>query len=200
MKVIISIKAQQRHEANYFNQGSTKTTLSKIYDGAFLRNYFHKKPPWQMFEEFLIHLWSGHQGCNIIKKRLQHSCFPVKFKFLRTPILENFYEWLLLFWYKDLHLGNIKFTQIAPSFSGVTYEENMIEVSYSRDHKIPVIFHRGIFFFGKNQIFLAEAHCSCFFRGFQGLLVLILFLRQQSTSKKGINVEGCGIHNVDSRS
>ena len=30
------------------------------------------------------------QACNFIKKRLQHSCFPVNIaKFLRTPILKN---------------------------------------------------------------------------------------------------------------
>ena len=35
---------------------------------------------------------------NFIKKRLQHWCFPVKFKkCLRTPILQNIYERLLLF-------------------------------------------------------------------------------------------------------
>ena len=29
---------------------------------------------------------TGPQGCNFIKKRLQHRCFPVKFaKYLRTP-------------------------------------------------------------------------------------------------------------------
>ena len=35
--------------------------------------------------------------CNFIKKRSQHRCFPVKFKkFLRTPILKNIFERLLL--------------------------------------------------------------------------------------------------------
>ena len=39
----------------------------------------------------------GLQVCNFIKKRLQHRCFPVKFaKVLRTPILENICERLLL--------------------------------------------------------------------------------------------------------
>ena len=34
---------------------------------------------------------------NFIKKRLQHRCFPVKFaKFLKTPILKNICELLLL--------------------------------------------------------------------------------------------------------
>ena len=35
--------------------------------------------------------------CNFIKKRIQHRCFPGKFaKFLRTPILKNIGERLLL--------------------------------------------------------------------------------------------------------
>ena len=39
----------------------------------------------------------GLQACNFIKKRLQHSCFPVKIaKFLKTPILKNIYKWVLL--------------------------------------------------------------------------------------------------------
>ena len=37
------------------------------------------------------------QASDFIKKRLQHSCFPMKFaKFLRTPILKNISERLLL--------------------------------------------------------------------------------------------------------
>ena len=37
------------------------------------------------------------KACNFIKKKLQHKCFPVDIlKFLRTPILKNIYEWLLL--------------------------------------------------------------------------------------------------------
>ena len=38
------------------------------------------------------------EACNYIKNRLQHSCFSVKFaKYLRTPILKNIWERLLLF-------------------------------------------------------------------------------------------------------
>ena len=38
------------------------------------------------------------QACNFIKKKLQHWCFPVKFtKFLRTSILKNICERLILF-------------------------------------------------------------------------------------------------------
>ena len=37
------------------------------------------------------------QACNFIKKRLQHRCFPLHVrKFLRTPILKNISERLLL--------------------------------------------------------------------------------------------------------
>ena len=40
---------------------------------------------------------AGLKASNIIKNRLQHRCFPVKFaKFLRTPILNNICERLLL--------------------------------------------------------------------------------------------------------
>ena len=36
------------------------------------------------------HLCWSLRACNHIKKRLQHSCFPVKFaEFLRTPFLQN---------------------------------------------------------------------------------------------------------------
>ena len=35
--------------------------------------------------------------CNFIKKRLQHTCFPVKFaKLLRTPFFTEHFRWLLL--------------------------------------------------------------------------------------------------------
>ena len=45
----------------------------------------------------LFHKVVGFQSCNLIKKRLQHSCFPVKFaKILATSILKNICERLLL--------------------------------------------------------------------------------------------------------
>ena len=40
---------------------------------------------------------AGLNPCNFIKKRLQHICFPVNIaKFLRTPILKNICDRLLL--------------------------------------------------------------------------------------------------------
>ena len=47
--------------------------------------------------ESLFEKVAGLRHCNIIKKRLQHSCFPVKFeKFLRTPFFTEHLRWLLL--------------------------------------------------------------------------------------------------------
>ena len=41
------------------------------------------------------------QAYNVIKKRLQHRCFPVKFaKFLRTPMLKNICKRLVLIAYR----------------------------------------------------------------------------------------------------
>ena len=46
-----------------------------------------------MLESFLVKL----QACKFIERRLQHWCFPLRArKFLRTPILKNIKERLLL--------------------------------------------------------------------------------------------------------
>ena len=45
---------------------------------------------------FLIKFQACLKACNVIKKRLQHKCFPVNIpKFLRTPILKNICRHLL---------------------------------------------------------------------------------------------------------
>ena len=55
---------------------------------------FHRKIP---VLESLFNRVTGLKGCNFIKKRLQHRCFPVKSKtFLRAPILKNICKRLLL--------------------------------------------------------------------------------------------------------
>ena len=47
--------------------------------------------------EPLLNTVASLQNCNFIKNRLHHRCIPVKFaKFLRTPILKNICERLLL--------------------------------------------------------------------------------------------------------
>ena len=69
------------------------TNSSKIKFKLFQRNNYkilgincvhHGSSRSQMFFKMT---W---KACNFIKKRLQRSCFPVKFaKFLRTPVLQN---------------------------------------------------------------------------------------------------------------
>ena len=55
---------------------------------------FHRK---KNVLEAIINKGAGLQASNFIKQRLQHSYFPVKFaKFLRTPILKNICERILL--------------------------------------------------------------------------------------------------------
>ena len=45
----------------------------------------------------LFNKTAGLQACNFVEKRLQHKCFPVNIaKFLRTPILKDICERLLL--------------------------------------------------------------------------------------------------------
>ena len=55
---------------------------------------FHRKKP---VLEPLFNKVAGLKACNFIKKRLQRGCLLGKFaKFLRTPVLENICERLLL--------------------------------------------------------------------------------------------------------
>ena len=49
------------------------------------------------YKESLFNEVAANQACNFTKIRLQHRCFPVKFvKFLRTPILKNICQQMLL--------------------------------------------------------------------------------------------------------
>ena len=63
---------------------------------------------------------SESQLCNFIKKKLQHRCFPVKFeKFLKTPILKNICERLLLiFMSRSLVIIRLKFISNKSEFAG----------------------------------------------------------------------------------
>ena len=55
---------------------------------------FHRKT---LALESLFNKVADLQAYNFIKRRVRHSCFPVKFvKLLRTPILNNISERLLL--------------------------------------------------------------------------------------------------------
>ena len=47
---------------------------------------------------------AGLRACNFVKKKFQHRYFPVKFaKFLRTPILNNIWGQLLLYFHYNPH-------------------------------------------------------------------------------------------------
>ena len=49
------------------------------------------------YEGSLFNKVAANQTCNFTKIRLQHRCFPVKFvKFLRTPVLKNICQQMLL--------------------------------------------------------------------------------------------------------
>ena len=58
---------------------------------------FCKKVVLKNFPKFTVkHLWSLRPA-TLLKKRLQHRCFPVNFeKFLRTPFCTEHFWWLLL--------------------------------------------------------------------------------------------------------
>ena len=51
----------------------------------------------QLWQSFFFNKVAGLRPATLLKKRLWHSCFPVKFaKFLRTPFLQNASGRLLL--------------------------------------------------------------------------------------------------------
>ena len=73
-----------------------KDVLKKFY------NFYRKTPVLKTLFNKVVAL----QACNFIKKR-QRRCFPVKFaKFLRTPILKNICEGLLLLFFRlgEMHV------------------------------------------------------------------------------------------------
>ena len=54
---------------------------------------FHRKTP---VSESLFNKYSGLEACNFIKNRLQHWCFPSKFrKFLEHLFFTEYLRWLL---------------------------------------------------------------------------------------------------------
>ena len=62
----------------------------------------------------------------IFFKRLHHRCFPVSIaKFLRTPVLQNTSERLLLKFVKYLFLGSL-FVSLDKSVFGKHYSQNFI--------------------------------------------------------------------------
>ena len=61
----------------------------KSYSKKFVGN-IHRKTP-------VLESIFNKVACNFVLKRLQHKCFPVNIsKFVKTPILQNIYEWPIL--------------------------------------------------------------------------------------------------------
>ena len=69
---------------------------------------------------------AGLKFCNSIKKRLQHSCLPVKVaKFLKTPFFAEEFRWLLLTFNSCFHRSSgqkqVWLSAINTRFSWKTY-------------------------------------------------------------------------------
>ena len=74
-----------------------------------LQKHLEKQPPECSVKKVFLKILQfsqkavSFQVCNVIKKRLQHRCFLVKCaNFLRTPILKNICERLLLYLFKEV--------------------------------------------------------------------------------------------------
>ena len=75
---------------HFFRRNRWRSSAKK----SFLKNFANFTGKYRRWSLFLINLYNSLY----IKKRLQQRCFPAKFaKFLRTPILRNICERLLLF-------------------------------------------------------------------------------------------------------
>ena len=86
------IKRHLKHEYVQFQKQPPEVFCKKRCSVKFRK--FHRKTP---ALEAIINKGAGLQACNFIKQRLQQSYFLVKFaKFLRTPILNNICERMLL--------------------------------------------------------------------------------------------------------
>ena len=73
---------------DFSNRGSHRRCSAKKGVLENYENFTRKRLCWSLFLTKLQ-----------VKKRPQDSCFTVKFaKYLRTPILKNICEWLLLYW------------------------------------------------------------------------------------------------------
>ena len=63
------------------------------------------------------HLWWSLFLSHFIKKRLQHSCFPVNIaKFLRTDLFKEYFWWLLLSFYYSFYLVRSRLTDLFLDF------------------------------------------------------------------------------------
>ena len=75
-----------------FGEEATRGVLKEMLFLKFFGIFTGKHLCWSLFKKV-----PDHQACNFLKKRLQHRCFLVHIaKFLRTPLLKNICERLLL--------------------------------------------------------------------------------------------------------
>ena len=89
VNVYLPCHAETLPQASRKYRGSPSQMLFKIDVLKNVVNFTGKHLCWSLF---LIKL----QGCNFIKRKLQHRCFPVKFaKFLSTPFFTE-HLWRLL--------------------------------------------------------------------------------------------------------
>ena len=107
MGVKIPNNSDSRHVWNLVNlnldQRDYKRSSTRDYDQSRLQFDRFRDTHSQMFfkisqysQASLKFIVTSLQGCKFIKKRFQHSCFPVNIaKFLRTSILKNISERLL---------------------------------------------------------------------------------------------------------
>ena len=82
-RILSSNKILEKFNEQVFYKKIVLNNMS-IFTGKYLCCFFFNKN-------------AGLQACNFIKKRLKHRCFPANTtKFLRTPILKNICERMLL--------------------------------------------------------------------------------------------------------
>ena len=75
----------------------------------------------------------GLQACNIIKKRLQHRCFPVNIaKFLRTAFSTEQLRWLLV------EVRKVKTAQLNIPNKSRKFEPRGEKVAYEKFKKVSV--------------------------------------------------------------
>ena len=85
----------------------------EIFLDACWRQFFIRgwKLPWLSASRFTFSGTgppSGLQARNVIKKRLQHRYFPVKFaKYWRTPFFKEHRQWMLLRIFPWINLGTV---------------------------------------------------------------------------------------------
>ena len=80
-----------------FSEYTRAVTIKKVFFNKGYSKNFCKSHKISPVLESLFNKVVGLMACNFITNRLQQRCFPVKFaEFLRTPILKNICERLLL--------------------------------------------------------------------------------------------------------